>query len=149
MLKKKNVIFIIVGVVVLAMAVYYISTRVYSICGNKIVSVNINNHTLHVETVLSDEKLRKGLGGRGGMCVSCGMLFEFPKAGKYSFWMKDMRFPLDLVWILQGRVVHIEKNVQPDFIGILTPPGLADRVLELNAGSVDKFGIKIGDIVIF
>ena len=39
------------------------------------------------------------------------MLFRFSQAEKYSFWMKDMRFPLDIIWIKNREVVHIEKNI--------------------------------------
>ena len=64
---------------------------------------------------------------------------------QYSFWMKDMRFPLDIIWIKNGEVVHVEKNVLENFSGILSPQVDADSVLEINAGNVDKLDIKIGD----
>jgi len=56
-----------------------------------------------------------------------------------------MRFPLDIVWIDNDTIVHIEKNVQPDFAGIITPSENADTVLEINAGVADKTGLKVGD----
>ena len=56
-----------------------------------------------------------------------------------------MRFPLDIIWILDGKIVHIEKNVSEKFSGTLSPQVDADSVLEINAGIVDKIGIKISD----
>lgn len=137
------------GAAMLVLALYYISIRFYSPHGNRIVSVDIENHRLYAEVVSNSEKMGTGLGGRRGLCSSCGMLFKFPEAGKYSFWMNDMRFPLDLIWIHQGEVVYIEKNIQPNFAGVLIPTVAADDVLELNAGSVESLGLEIGDDVSF
>ena len=113
--------------------------------GNKIEIVKIGNEKFYSEVVLSDTKMKKGLGGRNKLCDSCAMLFKFPQVGKYSFWMKDMRFPLDIIWIKDGTVVHIEKNISENFSETLSPQVDTDSVLEINAGNVDKFNIKIGD----
>jgi hypothetical protein len=149
MLKKENIRLIIVSSLVLVLALYYVSIRWYSIAGNKIVSVNIGKHKIYSEVVSSSEKMSRGLGGRSGMCSSCGMLFEFERSGKYSFWMKDMQFPLDLVWIFQKKIVHIEKNIQPSFSGVLDSAEKADAVLEVNAGTIVRLGIEMGDGVTF
>ena len=146
MFEKRNIKFI--GMIMAAAVffmVWYISTYEFSLHGNKIETVTISNSKFRAEVVLSDKKMQKGLGGRNGLCDSCAMLFKFPQAGKHSFWMKDMRFPLDIVWIKEGEAMHIEKNVSENFSGILSPPVDADSVLEINAGSADKIVLKIGD----
>lgn len=145
--KKESMKFIIAGIMVLVTIAYVISIRIYSIYGNSIVSMTIGNHRMYPEIVSSRKSLEKGLGGRNALCSSCGMLFEFQRAGKYAFWMKNMKFPLDIIWIFQGKIVHIEKNIQPDFVGTLAPLEEADEVLEINAGNVDGLGIKIGDTI--
>lgn len=148
-MRAKKILLSIIAIILAVFAFSYISKHSYSLEGNKIVSAKIKNNIFNAEVVSSDEKMQKGLGGRSKMCQFCGMLFEFSEAGRYSFWMKDMRFPLDIVWISKNKVVHIEKNVKPDFDGILTPSEDADNVLELNAGTVDKSDLQIGDTVSF
>ena len=59
--------------------------------------------------------------------------------------MKDMRFPLDIIWIKNGEVVYVEKNVSEKFSGTLSPQAEADSVLEINAGNADKLSIKVGN----
>jgi len=148
MLNKKNIVIVTVVLVFAIIAGWFFSTRVYSLHGNKIEKIAINNKIFYAEVVLSNEKLEKGLGKRNGLCDSCAMLFEFSSPGKYSFWMKGMRFPLDIIWIRNGEIVHIEKNVSEKFSGILSPPFDSDSVLEINAGIIDKLEIKIGDRVV-
>lgn len=107
--------------------------------------VSIRGHVFNIEVAATKSEKEKGLGERELICTDCGMLFVFDETGNYSFWMKDMRFALDILWIRNGRVVFIKKNVSPVFSGTLNPMGDADRVLELNAGKVDEFGIAVGD----
>ena len=146
-LKKPIIFFVFLTVAWLAMGHYL--ANVNSNQGNKIIPIGIKGNVFHAEVVSSQDKLEKGLGARKDLCASCGMLFEFQKAGKYSFWMKDMLIPLDMIWISQGKIVYIGKDIQPDFKGTLTPSESADKVLEINAGKVDELGIKIGDAVSF
>ena len=105
----------------------------------------IRGHIFKIETVVSESAKEKGLGGRQSICADCGMLFVFDKPGKYGFWMKDMQFALDLLWLKDGRVIFLKKNIAPSFMQTMLPAEKADRVLELNAGTVDKLGIAVGD----
>lgn len=105
----------------------------------------INGQELKLEIASTDAERKLGLGGREGICQNCGMLFLFSQKGQYNFWMKDMRFPLDIVWILDDKVVYFEKNVDSDFSGILRPQTEADKVLELNTGKAQELNLKIGD----
>jgi len=81
-----------------------------------------------------------------------GMLFIFPTEGNYSFWMRNMRFPLDIVWIgADMRIVYISSYTQPceplHPCPSITPPAAAIYILEVNAGKAYDF--KIGDNVTF
>ncbi len=107
----------------------------------------IRGHIFKIETIANESVKEKGLGGRQSICADCGMLFVFDKPDKYAFWMKDMQFALDLLWLRDGRVVFLEKNVLPSFMQTMIPAENADQVLELNAGTVDKLGIVLGDSV--
>ena len=144
-MQRKIKIFSCIGIilVLLILIVHHISTSSYSLEGNRIKSVFIGKKIFKAEVVESEHKMQKGLGGRDKLCENCGMLFSFPKDGKYAFWMKDMQFSLDILWILDHKIVHIEKNVQPSFEGILSPVEDADNVLEINAGIIDKAGLNV------
>ena len=77
------------------------------------------------------------------------MLFLFEKSSKRSFWMAGMNFPLDIIWINGNKIVDISKDAQPPknigLPAIISPSTKIDKVLELSAGAVEKFNIKIGD----
>ncbi len=103
------------------------------------------------EVEISDTALKraKGLSGRKILKEDNGMLFVFTKPGKYSFWMAGMNFPLDIIWINGNKIVDISKNVQSlkniGLPAIVSPSMEINKVLELSAGAVEKFGIKIND----
>ncbi len=85
--------------------------------------------------IANTEPLRtRGLGERDDLPAKTGMLFLFDQPYPYGFWMKGMRFPLDMVFLYRGRIVFIERGIQPDNPKIVTPPAPVDQVLELNAG---------------
>ncbi|MEN8252004.1 MAG: DUF192 domain-containing protein [Patescibacteria group bacterium] len=111
----------------------------------KIRSVEINNHEISVEVMDTPHKRQQGLSGREELCENCGMLFVFDEVGEYSFWMKDMLFDIDIVWIRGGSVVSVLSDVSSKTPTVsLMPPESVDRVLELPAGQVEKIGIIQG-----
>lgn len=98
---------------------------------------------------------KQGLGGRESLGSNEGMLFVFPKADKTVFWMKGLKFPLDIIWIRGKKVVDIIKNVPPplegqtdDQLPRYMPKENVDMVLEVNGGFADANNIQIGDTVI-
>jgi uncharacterized membrane protein (UPF0127 family) len=88
----------------------------------------------------------QGLSGKKTLPQEYGMLFIFPKEGLYSFWMKDMNFAIDMVWINEeGTVVHIESNVAPEtYPNLFTSTESALYVLEVNAGWVGENRVRVG-----
>lgn len=105
--------------------------------------------SLTVELARKPEEQIRGLSGRPGLKAGHGMLFVYDRSQPVSIWMKDMRFPLDIVWIRDGRIVKIEKHAPP-----LTPTrperiytATADLVLEVPAGFTDRKRIRVGDTV--
>lgn len=79
-----------------------------------------------------------------------GMLFPYRERNHYSFWMKDMQFPLDIVWIDDKTIIEIHKNVPipvGESLPFYRPQEPVDKVLELNAGTTDKYGIQVGDAI--
>jgi uncharacterized membrane protein (UPF0127 family) len=105
--------------------------------------------TVTVELARSVQEKVRGLSGRPGLKPNHGMLFVYEHSQPIGIWMKDMRFPLDIVWIRGGRVVYIEKDAPP-----LTPVGpervytaTGDLVLEVSAGFAAQQKIRVGDRV--
>lgn len=104
---------------------------------------------LTVEVANTRASRELGLSGRNGMRDDEGLLFIFETPGRYGFWMKDMTFSLDIVWINQnGIVVSIERNVDPDsYPKHFINQADATYVLEINAGMAEKFGLYLGSKV--
>lgn len=115
--------------------------------GNPWVRVRVGEVTLQAEAVRSPEKLYLGLSYRSELPERRGMLFFMPAKQMQTFCMRGMRFPLDLIWISDGRVAGITPNVPPTFPGNLTSPGPVTHVLEVPGGFAHQYGIKAGDRV--
>ncbi len=99
----------------------------------------------------TDATREQGLSDISSLPTGSGMLFVFNNPGKYGFWMKDMNFPLDLIWIDGNRaVVGVTKNALPSsYPFVFMPPRDILYVLETNAGSVASFGLMTGTKVQF
>lgn len=111
-------------------------------------TASFDGKTYQLEVATTQEERAQGLSDRGSLCDRCGMLFLFEEPGELTFWMKGMRFPLDIVWLLDGTVVHLEKRVPPDFPEIRYQNAKpANQVLELNVGETD--GLEVGEQVEF
>ena len=94
----------------------------------------------------------EGLSGRDKLDKDKGMIFIFEEKGKHSFWMKNVKFPLDIIFISDDTIVDIAKNAEPKKendtnIPIFTPKENANFVLEINGGLSDEYEIKFGDKV--
>ena len=82
------------------------------------------------------------------------MLFVFSSPGIQNFWMKDMNFPIDIIWISGGKVAGFAQDAEPQpgvplwRLTIYTSPNNVDQVLEVPAGTVAKDGITIGAPVV-
>jgi hypothetical protein len=110
--------------------------------------MEIGNRKMKVEVVADVARQEKGLSERNSLCSDCGMLFIFPEKKRQGFWMKNMNFNLDILWVADGKVVYIAKNVDhlgDEALRIIEPNSPADMVLEVNAGFCDKYNIKVGD----
>ena len=101
-----------------------------------------------VEVADTLKKRSLGLGKRASLKKGWGMLFVFEKRKPYRFWMKDMQFPLDIIWLDNHRIVHIIHNAKPansrDEPEVMTSPVPVNFVLEIAAGRVAKLRLKTG-----
>ncbi len=104
-----------------------------------------------LEIADTPQKIAKGLSKRNSLNENRGMLFILNSDTRPYFWMKDMNFAIDILWIDKFNIVGIEKNVQPEpgkldsELTLYQPPSPIDMVLEVNAGFAEKNGIKVGD----
>ncbi len=108
-------------------------------------SVVIGNTRYALEIADTDKERARGLSGRESLCQYCALLFIFPEKGQWAFWMKDMRFSIDILWFSGDTLVGIEQNLSPSSKDIFRPAEGADRVIEMNAGSATDF--HVGDTV--
>ena len=104
---------------------------------------------LRVEVALTEEEKARGLSGRTGLSPGAGMLFIYAEAGFRSMWMLGMRFPLDFLWIRDGRIVDLFEDIPPPREGespvSVTSPEPAQYILELPAGSIRAYRLRRGD----
>jgi hypothetical protein len=108
-----------------------------------------NGEFVLAELALSGEQRAKGLMFRDSMAADRGMLFLFEEEAIHSFWMKNVKFPIDILWLDREKmVVHLAKRVPPcrkDPCPTYSPVRSSLYVLELRAGRSDELGIRPGD----
>ncbi|MFQ5532114.1 MAG: DUF192 domain-containing protein [Candidatus Nanoarchaeia archaeon] len=147
MKNKKIKLLIIVSVIVVLflIIVVYENSKQDKVCFNK--------NCFYVEIAGTLEQRTRGLMYRDSLDENSGMLFVFPQEDIYLFWMKNVRFPLDIIWLNSNQeVVYTQENIpscNQEICPTITPLAKAKYVLEINAGTVDKIGLGVGDKVEF
>ncbi|OGI72922.1 hypothetical protein A3D42_01605 [Candidatus Nomurabacteria bacterium RIFCSPHIGHO2_02_FULL_41_18] len=113
--------------------------------------VGVAGQNIKVELARTPEVQARGLSGRESLKENEGMLFVFDNLGRHGFWMKDMNFPIDIIWISEDKkVVYIKKDAKPhSYPEIFAPDEDALYALEVVFGFSDKYGLKEGDSVEF
>ena len=114
--------------------------------------VHVGSTRVAVEVADTPEKQRRGLGYRDDLPWDHGMYFVYAFPNVPSFWMRGMRFSIDIVWIREGRIVDVHANVpfQPGGNGpTVRPRESVDAVLEVPAGYAQTSGWRVGDRVHF
>lgn len=101
-----------------------------------------------VEMATTDEEKQTGLMYRKELADGKGMLFDFDPEQEVSMWMKNTYVPLDMIFIrADGRILRIAENTEPLSTRIISSGGPARAVLEVVAGTAQKYGIRPGDRV--
>jgi uncharacterized membrane protein (UPF0127 family) len=111
--------------------------------------VTIGSVDIPVTIADSPQEQEQGLSGTDSLDEGSGELFVFNTVGKYGFWMKDMNYPLDLIWIDEKlNIVAISKDISPNtYPTIFNPPTDVKYVLEVNAGFSTKHGITENQLI--
>lgn len=159
----KNKIYAFSALLAVSLLAYGYQCGVNKVCGSTAMEkvargghiMVLPHGTVYAEVVDTPRARAKGLSGRLQLAEDEAMLFVFEHPGKYGFWMKDMLFPIDMVWISEnGTVVHIERRVSPDTYTKNEPPQTfintpdAKYVLELASGQAEKYGLYLGSKVL-
>ncbi len=116
---------------------------------DKNTQISINDQTFEVSVAKSPSEKQIGLSETRVLGVNQGMLFVFDKPDFYSFWMRNMKFPIDIIYINGNKVISVIPNAPPpqesnDNLQIYRPESESDKVLEINAGLAEKYNIKEG-----
>ena len=109
--------------------------------------VEINGHVFNLYLAETSQDQAIGLAKYSHLEQNQGMLFLFEKSDYYSFWMKDMKFPIDIIFIQDNKVVDVFNKVPVapnENLPVYTTRTKANKVLEISAGLANKYGIKIG-----
>ncbi len=157
---KKFIIQTILILIVLFTALYFATSKNVprllpaTSSPSALTKLTINSSVVNVEIADTPDKRKQGLSGRQSLATDSGMLFIFEKADKVGFWMKDMKFALDLIYINDKKVVDIIKNAamppvdqKDQDLPIYMAREPFNMVLEVNAGFVDSHSLKVGDMI--
>lgn len=116
--------------------------------GSVIVRSDAGVRTFRVEVARTEPQRRRGLMFRRHLAADAGMLFLFDREGPVSMWMRNTRIPLDMLFIARGgRIVRIEERTVPLSEAVIPSGWPVVAVLELNAGTVSRLGIRPGNRV--
>lgn len=115
----------------------------------QIKQVQIGEALFDVDVAYTQAQRIQGLSGTESIGESEGLLFPFETIGKHGIWMKDMNYPIDIMWIdNEFTIVHIEEKVSPgSFPKIFYPAQNSLYVLEVQSGAVERSGIEVGNTI--
>ena len=119
-------------------------------------TLSFDDRTIPIEVASTAAQTSRGLGFRDSLDADAGMIFDMHGERDPGFWMRGMRFPLDMVWIDTGkRVIGVTRDIQPQSgapdsdLVLYHPPAPVGYVLELNAGAAERLGIGEGTALRF
>ena len=150
-------IILLILVLILFIGVYFVLINLGHVINRERLTtgqVIINNQVINVEIAQTTNQQIHGLSNRKSLEVNSGMLFIFPNLRIRNFWMKDMEFSLDIIWIKDDTIIDIEANAPIPFekqeaLPIYKSPSEVNYVLEVNAGWAEENRVQIGDKVTF
>ncbi len=159
---KKWLVYIVIPLLIVAILIFWLQSRqIKSQIANKqpltslpTATLHIKNQVLKVEVANTPQTQEQGLSDRASLPEDHGMLFDFTNAAdkQPEFWMKDMHFNLDFIWIANNKIIGINPNVPApqkttDPLPTYRPPANIDYELEVNAGWSEYHNIQVGDSV--
>jgi len=109
--------------------------------------VLLNGRRFDVQVASTKDERAHGLSGTQSLSANQGMLFVFNPSELACFWMKDMRYNLDILWFdSHNKLIYLQQNLSPaTYPHTYCPPSATSRVLEIKAGSAKQLNVKVGD----
>lgn len=150
--RKKRKIIILLSLVSFLFIFLFLEIKNNLNQAEKIDKLIINGKTINVEIAKTSKEHYIGLSNRETICHDCGLFFVFPSLEIRQFVMRNMNFPLDIIFIKNDTIVEILENLEPegnDPKAIYSSKQPVNNVLEINAGISKQYGFKIGQKVIF
>lgn len=149
---KQRIFILVIGLVGVLALVFFFAWRQGGGLGEGEALVSLGGHEFVAEGADTPTARAQGLSGRESLEEGRGMLFLFPEAEIQSFWMKEMNFPIDIIWLREGRVIGVERSAPAPLsdaplsaLPLYTSPGVVDMVFEVMAGTAERLSIKTGD----
>jgi len=143
---------VLLGVAIAVSTVAFPTVSRVKVLERKVVA-EINNQVIVASVAKTPLERQEGLAGKSSLTADEGMLFFFEKPDFYGFWMRGVKFPIDIVWILGNRIAGVVPNVLPpeeassNALPIYYPLVRVNKVLELQAGRAARLRAHIGDLV--
>lgn len=116
----------------------------------EIVAASPDGEMIRLRVALTASQKQKGLSGVAHLSEKDGMIFVFDEIDRYSFWMKGMAIPLDILWLAGETIIELTERVPPPQPGEepvrMMPKKPVDRIIEVKSGFIEKHGIRVGDV---
>lgn len=146
----KIIIALVLIAILLFVGITFLGSNLSFLRDNK--SVTIDGHTFSVTVANSAKDKEVGLSATTSLSENQGMYFPFQPEGYYAFWMKNMKFPIDIIFIHNNHIITIYSRVPAptsasQILPIYKPTEPTDSVLEISSGLADKYNFKVGDSV--
>ncbi len=148
--KKIKLIVLIVSIAIITMLIGGIAvSNQFKKIPSSFVQGVFSGRILDIEIANTPKEREQGLSGRPGLGEREGMLFVFEQSDTYQFWMKNMHFPLDIIWLNHKKeIIDISENISPSSYPETVSPTMPARyVLEVNAGLSRAWHLRRGDVL--
>jgi uncharacterized membrane protein (UPF0127 family) len=150
----KNFLLLLLGLIIITLSVFAVWNRPTAKQPAPDTSSRVmlvGDTRIEVEIVDTPSGRELGLSHRESLESGQGMLFVFEKVGNYSFWMKDMNFSIDIVWIDENwRIVGVARDILPEtYPASFRPPQPVRYVLEVPGGFFDAQNLSVGNLINF
>ena len=139
------------GLLVLSIGIFTCAYMIFRPSVTAPVSITLGNSTIRVSLAKTPDELTRGLSNTPKLEDGHGMLFIMPSAARWGFWMKDMHYSLDILWLNANKtVIYIAANVAPiTYPKVFAPTAPASDVIELPAGYAQKHAITVSSTAHF
>ncbi len=147
---KKTLILLVLAIVAAAAVGWCLHAYPHTVMQSSQKNITIGAAAVAVDVADTEPLREQGLSGRFGLSEGQGMLFVFDTDGTWGIWMKDMQFPIDILWAdASGRVVTVASAVAPDtYPQAFYPTAPARYVVELPSGFAARHGIAEGTKIV-